>query len=129
MNCPYWTVIPSRARFLPFSVTEVPPPHLQDPSTALIAQATVEDLTAKGTLSFQGLTGRAVVALACSSRSVAPAFPWKYGGREVVMANKEQIDWSECPLVEVKPRVQSGAPVLRGRRMPLTRLSITSTMA
>ena len=34
------------------------------------------------------------------------------------MAKKEKIDWSECPLVEVKPGVQSGAPVLRGTRMP-----------
>lgn len=32
--------------------------------------------------------------------------------------DKEQIDWSECPLVEIKPGVQSGAPVLRGTRMP-----------
>jgi uncharacterized protein (DUF433 family) len=39
--------------------------------------------------------------------------------REVVMPSKEQIDWSECPLVEVKPGVQSGAPVLRGMRMPV----------
>jgi uncharacterized protein (DUF433 family) len=31
----------------------------------------------------------------------------------------ETIDWSECPLVEVKPGVQSGAPVLRGTRMPV----------
>src|SRR5215471_21277912 len=31
----------------------------------------------------------------------------------------EKIDWSECPLVEVKPGVQSGAPVLRGARMPV----------
>ncbi len=31
----------------------------------------------------------------------------------------KDIDWSECPLVEVKPRVQSGAPVLRGTRMPV----------
>jgi uncharacterized protein (DUF433 family) len=29
-----------------------------------------------------------------------------------------KIDWSECPSVEVKPGVQSGAPVLRGTRMP-----------
>ena len=36
------------------------------------------------------------------------------------MAAKEGIDWSECPLVEVKPRVQSGAPVLRGTRMPVS---------
>ena len=35
------------------------------------------------------------------------------------MATKEEIDWSECPLVEVKPEVQSGAPVLLGTRMPV----------
>ena len=35
------------------------------------------------------------------------------------MATKETIDWSECPLVEVRPEVQSGAPVLRGTRMPV----------
>jgi len=34
------------------------------------------------------------------------------------MAMKEKIDWSECPFVEVKPGVQSGAPVLLGTRMP-----------
>ncbi len=34
------------------------------------------------------------------------------------MATQDKVDWSECPLVEVKPRVQSGAPVLRGTRMP-----------
>ncbi|HYU48073.1 MAG TPA: DUF433 domain-containing protein [Terriglobales bacterium] len=34
------------------------------------------------------------------------------------MAAQEKIDWSECPLVEIKPGVQSGAPVLRGTRMP-----------
>jgi uncharacterized protein (DUF433 family) len=34
------------------------------------------------------------------------------------MATEGKIDWSECPLVEIKPRVQSGAPVLRGTRMP-----------
>ncbi|MBV9083374.1 MAG: DUF433 domain-containing protein [Acidobacteriaceae bacterium] len=33
-------------------------------------------------------------------------------------ADNGKIDWSECPLVEIKPRVQSGAPVLRGTRMP-----------
>lgn len=32
----------------------------------------------------------------------------------------EQIDWSACPLVEVKPGVHSGAPVLRGTRMPVS---------
>lgn len=30
-----------------------------------------------------------------------------------------EIDWTECPLVEIKPRVQSGAPVLRNTRMPV----------
>ncbi len=35
------------------------------------------------------------------------------------MATKEKIDWSECTLVETKPGVQSGAPVLRGTRMPV----------
>ena len=34
------------------------------------------------------------------------------------MVTKEKIDWSECPLVEVNPGVQSGAPVLLGTRMP-----------
>ena len=33
--------------------------------------------------------------------------------------NMETIDWSECPLVEVKPGVQSDSPVLRGTRMPV----------
>ena len=35
------------------------------------------------------------------------------------MAIREEIDWSECPLVEVRPGVHSGAPVLRGTRMPV----------
>ena len=35
------------------------------------------------------------------------------------MATEGKIDWSECPLVEVKPGVQSGAPVMRGSRMPV----------
>jgi uncharacterized protein (DUF433 family) len=35
------------------------------------------------------------------------------------MAVVEKIDWSGCPLVEVKPGVQGGAPVLRGTRMPV----------
>jgi len=35
------------------------------------------------------------------------------------LVSMETIDWSECPLVEVKPGVQSGAPVLRGTRMPV----------
>jgi uncharacterized protein (DUF433 family) len=37
----------------------------------------------------------------------------------IVMAAEERIDWSECPLVEFNARVQSGAPVLRGTRMPV----------
>src|SRR6202040_2984025 len=44
---------------------------------------------------------------------------WNYGVREAAMAAEGNIDWSECPLVEVTPRVQSGAPVLRGTRMPV----------
>lgn len=36
------------------------------------------------------------------------------------MAAEEKIDWSQCPLVEVNPQVQSGAPVLRGTRMPVS---------
>jgi len=35
------------------------------------------------------------------------------------MTTHDKIDWSGCPLVEVNPRVQSGAPVLRGTRMPV----------
>ena len=34
------------------------------------------------------------------------------------MAASEKIDWSQCAWVETNPRVQSGAPVLRGTRMP-----------
>jgi uncharacterized protein (DUF433 family) len=34
------------------------------------------------------------------------------------MPTTEKIDWSECLLVESKPGVLSGAPVLRGTRMP-----------
>jgi uncharacterized protein (DUF433 family) len=40
--------------------------------------------------------------------------------REFSRATRENIDWSECPLIEVKPAVQSGAPVLRGTRLPVT---------
>jgi uncharacterized protein (DUF433 family) len=36
------------------------------------------------------------------------------------MAAEEQIDWTECSWVEVNPRVQSGAPVLRGTRLPVS---------
>lgn len=35
------------------------------------------------------------------------------------MNRHENIDWSDCPLVETKPNVHSGAPVLRGTRMPV----------
>ena len=28
------------------------------------------------------------------------------------------MDWSDCPLVEVKPGVQRGQPVPKGTRMP-----------
>ena len=35
------------------------------------------------------------------------------------MAAQETIDWSACTLVEVKPGVLSGTPVLRGTRMPV----------
>jgi hypothetical protein len=27
---------------------------------------------------------------------------------------RDKIDWSLCPMVEANPRLQSGAPVLRG---------------
>jgi len=36
------------------------------------------------------------------------------------MVRMETIDWSECPLVEIKPGVQSGAPLLLGTRMPVS---------
>jgi uncharacterized protein (DUF433 family) len=39
------------------------------------------------------------------------------------MAIAERIDWSQCPLVEIKPNVQSGAPVLRGTRMPVSAIT------
>jgi uncharacterized protein (DUF433 family) len=41
-------------------------------------------------------------------------------GAEVAVSGEEKIDWAECPLVEIKPGVQSGAPVLRGTRMPVS---------
>lgn len=34
------------------------------------------------------------------------------------MAAIVQVDWSHCPLVGVDPEIQSGAPVLRGTRLP-----------
>jgi uncharacterized protein (DUF433 family) len=44
---------------------------------------------------------------------------WNNGGQRIAMAKYEKIDWSECSLVEIKAGVQSGAPVLRGTRMPV----------
>jgi uncharacterized protein (DUF433 family) len=35
------------------------------------------------------------------------------------MAVKDKVDWSHCALVEWKPAVQGGAPVLLGTRMPV----------
>jgi len=31
-----------------------------------------------------------------------------------------QVDWSQCPLVEADPEIQSGAPVLKGTRLPVS---------
>ena len=31
-----------------------------------------------------------------------------------------QVDWSQCPLVRVHPEIQSGAPVLKGTRVPVS---------
>ena len=31
-----------------------------------------------------------------------------------------QVDWSQCPLVEVDPEIQSGSPVLAGTRLPVS---------
>jgi uncharacterized protein (DUF433 family) len=36
------------------------------------------------------------------------------------MTTADAIDWSDCQLLEVKPGVQSGSPVLRGTRMPVS---------
>jgi uncharacterized protein (DUF433 family) len=30
------------------------------------------------------------------------------------------MDWSQCPLVEINPHIHSGAPVLRGTRLPIS---------
>lgn len=38
------------------------------------------------------------------------------------MLLSEQVDWSQSALVEINPRVQSGAPVLRGTRVPVSAL-------
>jgi uncharacterized protein (DUF433 family) len=45
---------------------------------------------------------------------------WNHYYQEVTMPMNESIAWSECPLVEVKSTVQSGAPVLRGTRLPVS---------
>lgn len=34
------------------------------------------------------------------------------------MAAIVQVDWSQCPLVEIDSEIQSGAPVLAGTRLP-----------
>lgn len=36
------------------------------------------------------------------------------------MAAIVQVDWSKCPLVEVDPEIQSGAPVVPGTRVPVS---------
>jgi uncharacterized protein (DUF433 family) len=41
-------------------------------------------------------------------------------GQPILAAAEETIDWALCPLVEVIPGVLSGAPVLRGTRMPVS---------
>jgi len=28
------------------------------------------------------------------------------------------MDWTDCPLIEINPRKVSGAPILKGTRMP-----------
>lgn len=35
------------------------------------------------------------------------------------MPHVEKVDWSQCALIEENPLVHSGAPVLRGTRMPV----------
>ena len=44
------------------------------------------------------------------------------------MAAMEKIDWSDCPRVEVKPGVHSGAPCCAARGCRRTPLSTTSIM-
>ena len=36
------------------------------------------------------------------------------------MSFSEPIDWSQSQLADINPRVQSGAPVLRGTRIPIS---------
>jgi uncharacterized protein (DUF433 family) len=40
--------------------------------------------------------------------------------QKIAMPTADQIDWSQCSLVEVKANVQSSAPVLCGTRMPVS---------
>jgi uncharacterized protein (DUF433 family) len=35
------------------------------------------------------------------------------------MYPQDRVDWSDCPLVESRKEVLSGAPVLRNTRMPV----------
>lgn len=35
------------------------------------------------------------------------------------MNPSEIVRWADCPLVEIRPGVQSGAPVLKGTRLPV----------
>jgi hypothetical protein len=51
------------------------------------------------------------------------------GGLGRRVAFRAKIDWSECTLVEVKTRLQSGAPVLRGTRTPVNVIVDNSTTA
>lgn len=41
------------------------------------------------------------------------------GDSELRAEREEPFDWSGCPLVETDPDIHSGAPVLRGTRMPV----------
>ncbi|MCX6594913.1 MAG: DUF433 domain-containing protein [Acidobacteria bacterium] len=36
------------------------------------------------------------------------------------MSERKDIDWAQCSLVETKPGFQSGSPVLRGTRLPIS---------
>jgi uncharacterized protein (DUF433 family) len=40
--------------------------------------------------------------------------------KESPMSAIVQVDWSECSLVTVHPEIQSGAPVLKGTRVPVS---------
>src|SRR5258708_2128315 len=71
------------------------------------------------------LTRRSDILLASADSGVFGAnmdlWCWEGAMGEEEKAPDEKIDWSQCPLVEVNPRVQIGAPVLRGSRMPVQR--------